>query len=144
MKINVSMEVTPEQLTKIAAIMTDTTPAPVTVAVQPVIPAQRPVPTTAPVLPTAQTAAPTLQQMFGAPAQPQPQQTAPVQFPTQTTPRTYTVQELGLAARPLVEMGRQQELMNLLAEFGASSVAELPENSRAAFAAKLRTMGGQI
>lgn len=142
MKINVSMEVTPEQLTKIAAIMTDTPPAPVTVAVQPVIPAQQPVPTTAPVLPTAQTAAPTLQQMFGAPAQ--PQQTAPVQLPTQTTPRTYTVQELGLAARPLVELGRQQELMNLLAEFGASSVAELPENSRAAFAAKLRTMGGQI
>lgn len=142
MKINVSMEVTPEQLTKIAAIMTDTAPAPVTAAVQPVIPAPQPVPTTAPVLPTAQTAAPTLQQMFGTPAQ--PQQTVPVQLPTQTTPRAYTVQELGLAARPLVEMGRQQELMNLLAEFGASSVAELPENSRAAFAAKLRTMGGQI
>ena len=142
MKINVSMEVTPEQLTKIAAIMTDADPAhaPVTPAAPPIIPAPQQMPSAAPVLPTA----PTLQQMFGAPAQPQPQQTAPVQLPTQTTPRTYTVQELGLAARPLVEMGRQQELMNLLDEFGASSVAELPENSRAAFAAKLRTMGGQI
>lgn len=140
MKINVSLEVTPEQLTKIAAIMTDAdrAPAPVTPAAPPVIPAPQPMPSAAPVLPTA----PTLQQMFGAPAQ--PQQAGPAQLPTQTAPRAYTVQELGLAARPLVEMGRQQELMSLLAEFNAASVAELPENSRAAFAAKLRTMGGQI
>lgn len=102
----------------------------------PVIPAAQ----TAPALPTAQTAAPTVQQMFGAPAQQPP---IPAALP-QAAQQTYTVQELGLAARPLVEMGRQNDLMALLAEFGAPSVAELPENMRPAFAAKLRAMGGQI
>ena len=68
---------------------------------------------------------------------------APAPLPQASAP-TYSVQQLSLAARPLVEMGRQQELMGLLAEFGAPSVAELPENQRGAFAAKLRAMGGQI
>lgn len=73
----------------------------------------------------------------------QPMQT-PVQMPAQTAPQTYTVQQLGLAARPLVEQGRQQELLALLAEYGVPSVAALPEASRADFAARLRAMGGQI
>lgn len=108
--IEITMQVTPEQLVQIAAILGGNKTE-----------AQRAIPS-----------GPTMQQMFGAP------------LPTQTAPRAYTVQELGLAARPLVEMGRQQELMALLSEFGAPSVAELPESQRAAFAARLRTMGGQI
>lgn len=73
----------------------------------------------------------------------QPAQT-PVQMPAQTAPQTYTVQQLGLAARPLMEQGRQQELLALMAEFGVPSIAALPEGSRADFAARLRAMGGQI
>lgn len=73
----------------------------------------------------------------------QPMQT-PVQMPAQTAPQTYTVQQLGLAARPLMEQGRQQELLALMAEFGVPSIAALPEGSRADFAARLRAMGGQI
>lgn len=73
----------------------------------------------------------------------QPMQT-PVQMPAQTAPLTYTVQQLGLAARPLMEQGRQQELLALMAEFGVPSIAALPEGSRADFAARLRAMGGQI
>lgn len=73
----------------------------------------------------------------------QPMQT-PVQMPAQTAPQTYTVQQLGLAARPLMEQGRQQELLALIAEFGVPSIAALPEGSRADFAARLRAMGGQI
>ena len=69
---------------------------------------------------------------------------APAPLPAQTAPQTYTVQQLGQAARPLMENGRQQELIGLLAEFGARSVAELPENRRADFAARLRAMGGLI
>ena len=69
---------------------------------------------------------------------------APAPLPAQTAPQTYTVQQLGQAARPLMENGRQQELIGLLAEFGVQSVAALPENRRADFAARLRAMGGLI
>ena len=69
---------------------------------------------------------------------------APAPLPAQTAPQTYTVQQLGQAARPLMENGRQQELIGLLAEFGVQSVTALPENRRADFAARLRAMGGLI
>lgn len=69
---------------------------------------------------------------------------APAPLPAQTAPQTYTVQQLGQAARPLMENGRQPELIGLLAEFGVQSVAALPENRRADFAARLRAMGGLI
>ena len=70
--------------------------------------------------------------------------------PTQTTQTTatqtqsYSVQDLMLAARPLAESGRQQELIAMLVEFGVPSVAAIPEDKRADFAARLRAMGGQI
>lgn len=68
----------------------------------------------------------------------------PAPLPAQTAPQTYTVQQLGQAARPFMENGRQQELIGLLAEFGVQSVTALPENRRADFAARLRAMGGLI
>ena len=68
----------------------------------------------------------------------------PAAVPAQAAPQTYTVQQLGQAARPLMENGRQQELIGLLTEFGVQSVAALPENRRADFAARLRAMGGLI
>lgn len=90
-------------------------------------------------------------ELFPAPAPaPAPVQTAaipaaaPAPLPAQTAPQTYTVQQLGQAARPLMENGRQQELIGLLAEFGVQSVTALPENRRADFAARLRAMGGLI
>ena len=94
-------------------------------------------------------------ELFPAPAlvpapTPAPVQTAaipaaaPAPLPAQTAPQTYTVQQLGQAARPLMENGRQPELIALLAEFGVQSVAALPENRRADFAARLRAMGGLI
>lgn len=74
----------------------------------------------------------------------QPPAPVPAAVPAQTAPQTYTAQQLGQAARPLMENGRQQELITLLAEFGVQSVAALPENRRADFAARLRAMGGLI
>lgn len=74
----------------------------------------------------------------------QPPAPVPAAVPAQTAPQTYTVQQLGQAARPLMENGRQQELIALLAGFGVQSVAALPENRRADFAARLRAMGGLI
>lgn len=97
------------------------------------MPQMQAAPAPMPVQPTA-TPAPILQ------AQP-----APAPMPTQTAaPQTYSVTDLGLAARPLMENGRQQELIALLAEFGVQSVAAIPENRRADFAARLRALGGQI
>ena len=108
--------------------------------------------TTAPTPAPTPAQAPAPAQMFAQPvaapmpqAQPmaQPVQT-PAPMPTQTAPQTYSVTDLGLAARPLMENGRQQELIALLAEFGVQSVAAIPENRRADFAARLRALGGQI
>lgn len=79
-----------------------------------------------------------------APTAAQTPATVPAAVPAQTAAQTYTVQQLGQAARPLMENGRQQELIGLLAEFGVQSVAALPENRRADFAARLRMMGGLI
>ena len=106
-----------------------------------------PMPEMPPQIPTQQT--PPVQM----PTQQTPvQQTSPVQMPVQTPPvqmpvqqaQTYTVEQIGRAARPLVEGGRQQELVALLAEFGVVSVAALPEEARAAFVQRIRAMGAQI
>ena len=105
--------------------------------VQTTAPAPMPQPTPAQMFPPMQT----------APMQtaPMPAQPAPAPMPTQTAaPQTYSVADLGLAARPLMENGRQQELIALLTEFGVPSVAAIPENRKAEFAARLRALGGQI
>ena len=118
--------------------------------------APTPAPTQTPTPMPTPTPAPTPAQMFAQPtpapmpqAQPMAQPVAvpvqtPAPMPTQTAPQTYSVTELGLAARPLMENGRQQELIALLTEFGVPSVAAIPENRRADFAARLRALGGQI
>lgn len=105
---------------------------------------------------TAPTPAPAPAQMFAQPtpapmpqaqpmaqAQPTPAPMPQAQIPA-AQPQTYTVEQLGLAARPLVESGRREELVALLTEFGVPSVASIPEDKRADFAARLRAMGGQI
>lgn len=67
----------------------------------------------------------------------------PTGIPTQV--RAYSVNDLAIACRPLMEAGKQPELQALLAEFGApAGLASVPENRRAEFAGRLRQMGGQI
>lgn len=106
-------------------------PAPAPVPVQ-TAPAPMPVQTaTAPIQPAA------VPVPSSIPVQPAP-------MPVQTAQQTYSVQDLMLAARPLVENKRQQELLALLSEFGVSAVTAIPENRRAEFAARLRALGGQI
>ena len=158
----ITLTLTREQLltllTSAPNVQTDAqTPEPVQVAPRPQMPMQTPpvqmpvqtppMPETPPQMPTQQT--PPVQM----PTQQTPvQQTSPVQMPVQTPPvqmpvqqaQTYTVEQIGRAARPLVEGGRQQELVALLAEFGVVSVAALPEEARAAFVQRIRAMGAQI
>ena len=114
---------------------------PVQAPPMPEMPPQMPVQQTPPVqMPTQQTP---VQQTPPVQTPPQMPVQTPVQMPAQQT-QTYTVEQIGRAARPLVEGGRQQELVALLAEFGVVSVAALPEEARAAFVQRIRAMGAQI
>lgn len=156
----ITLELTTEQLlTLLNSAPTVPTPMPQT-APAPIpqqTPVQQPVPqqTLAQMFPTMPTTQPMpyqnpqpAPQMQAAPmptAQPIPQtQPTPAPMPAQTAPQTYSVQELTLAARPLMESGRQQELIALIAEFGVPSMSAIPQNRTAEFAARLRAMGGQI
>lgn len=93
---------------------------------------------------------------------PQPVQQAPVQPPVQQVPvqapiappvstqQTYTMQELSLATRPIVEAGRQQEVVNYLHSFRKAdgtpvqTIMDLPVEQYGVFATGLRQLGGKI
>jgi hypothetical protein len=64
--------------------------------------------------------------------------------PVQTAVPSYTVEQLGVAAMPLMDAGRQGELLQLLAHFGVQSVQELPKERYAEFAMALRQLGAKI
>lgn len=98
----------------------------------------------APVQQTAQQAFTPVQQAAApvTPAQQAVQQ--PVPAPVQTSAPTYTLDDLCLAAGPLMDAGRQQELMDLVARFGIVSLPELPPERFGEFATALRAMGAQI
>jgi len=104
-------------------------PAPVAQPAQqvPVTPrGQQPVPT-APVSPPA----------GQAPATP------PVQ-PVPTTAPSYTLDDLTRAAIPLMDSGRQPELLQLIRSFGVDAMPSLPQAQYGAFATALRGLGAQI
>lgn len=71
---------------------------------------------------------------------PVPPQVQPV---TTNTP-SYSMDDLARAAMTLMDAGRQQELIQLLTQFGTDSLPNLPKESYGAFALKLREMGGAI
>lgn len=74
-----------------------------------------------------------------APANPVQQ---PVQMPT--AERTYSLEELSLAGVSLVDQGKKDALISLLAEFNVQAVTQLPVSNYGAFATKLRAMGAKI
>lgn len=102
----------------------------------------------APAQQTAQQAFASAQQTTSPAQQPVQQTFAPVQpaaaDPVQTAAPTYTLDELCMAAAPLMDAGRQQELMDLVARFGIVSLPELPPERFGEFATALRAMGAQI
>lgn len=98
-----------------------------------------------------------------APATPQPVQTqqttpmaAPVQqsvpvtpppvqpAPVQTTAPSYTPDDLARAAMTLMDSGRQGDLIDLLAQFGADTLTHLQPEQYGAFATALRGLGAPI
>lgn len=75
------------------------------------------------------------------------QQTAPIK-PVQTAPvaqpQTYTIEQIQTACAPLMDAGKQQELVGLLAQFGVQSLPQLPKEQYGAFATALRGLGANI
>lgn len=98
--------------------------------VAPAVPVQQPVVPTAPVQPTIPAASPV--------------PTAPIQQAVPTSTRTYTPDELAKAAMQLMDSGRQNELLELLRQFGTNSIPALQPSQYGAFATALRGMGAQI
>lgn len=70
----------------------------------------------------------------------------PVATPVPTAPvHTYTLQELGNAARPICDAGRGKEISTLLQkQFGVKSLGELSPDRYGEFATAIRAMGANI
>ncbi|WP_212958834.1 hypothetical protein [Paenibacillus albilobatus] len=93
------------------------------------VPVSQPAPTT----PYAQPA------QQGAPInQPAPTGTVPTAQPT------YSVDQLAVAATPLVDAGRGGELIQLLQHFGVQALNQLPPERYGEFATALRGLGAKI
>ena len=73
-----------------------------------------------------------------------PTQTTPIMTPVQTTAATYTLDDLSRAAMPLMDAGKQEDLIRLVGQFGVASLQDLPPEQYGAFATALRGMGAQI
>ena len=105
----------------------EVTPAPVPPVTMPpatVVPTQ---PTPAPVAP-AQTVAPT-----------NPAPAVPV-----TTAPTYTLDQIAKAGASLVDAGKMEQLLALLAKYGVQAVTQLQPDQYGVFATELRTLGAQL
>ena len=106
-----------------------------------------------PVQQTAPVAPPPVQAQQMTPLTPPPvqaQQVTPVtpppvqQAPVQTTAPSYTADDLARAAMTLMDSGRQGDLIDLLAQFGADTLMHLQPEQYGAFATALRGLGAPI
>lgn len=60
------------------------------------------------------------------------------------TPKTYTLQELGNASKIVMDNGKREALVELLASFGVKALTQLDTSKYNEFANKLRELGGDI
>lgn len=86
--------------------------------------------------------APAVSQFIGQ--QPPVQAPQAPQAPVQTQIPTYTQQDLALAATQLMDSGKQQDVLNLIASFGVQALTQLPQEQFGNFATALRTLGAKI
>ena len=118
-------------------------PAPVnpTPAPQPATPA---VPVAA--APIAQT--PHYAPTSALPAAPATSHPAPTATPVNTAPiaaaPTFSMEDLARAASQLMDAGKQQDLLGLLAQFGVQALTQLPPERYGEFATALRQMGAKL
>ncbi len=121
------------------------TPAPVA----PVTPAPVPPVTTPPatVVPTQSTPAP-VATPTPAPAPAAPAQTVAPTNPAPTVPvttaPTYTLDQIAKAGASLVDAGKMEQLLALLAKYGVQAVTQLQPDQYGVFATELRTLGAQL
>ena len=83
-----------------------------------------------------------------------PVQSVPITAPTQTTPVVqpaptaqpipYTLEQLSLAAAPLIDAGKGKELTDIVQGFGVVSLQQLPAEKYGEFATAIRGLGAQI
>ena len=113
----------------------------------PVAPVDAPVmPASVPPVTMPATAAPT--QPTPAPAPAAPAQTAPPTNPAPavpvTTAPTYTLDQIAKAGASLVDAGKMDALLSLLAKYGVQAVTQLQPDQYGVFATELRTLGAQL
>lgn len=91
-------------------------------------------------VPTAQYQAPPVQQLVV------PTQGAPVQQSqgVPTSAPSYSMDQLAIAATQLVDAGKREDLLGLLASFGVQALTALPKEQYGVFATKLRELGAKI
>lgn len=123
--ISVSQDA-PAPVAPVAAPVTSAPMPPVTMPPATVVPT-RPTPAPAPAAP-AQTVAPT-----------NPAPTVPV-----TTAPTYTLDQIAKAGANLVDAGKMEQLLALLAKYGVQAVTQLQPDQYGVFATELRTLGAQL
>ena len=110
------------------------TPAPVPPVTMPpatVVPTQ---PTPAPVATPTPAPAPVAPAQTAAPTNPAP--AVPV-----TTAPTYTLDQIAKAGASLVDAGKMEQLLALLAKYGVQAVTQLQPDQYGVFATELRTLG---
>ena len=119
------------------------TPAPVAPVAAPVTLAPVPPVTTPPatVVPTQPTPAP-VATPTPAPAPVAPTNPAPA-VPVTTAP-TYTLDQIAKAGASLVDAGKMEQLLALLAKYGVQAVTQLQPDQYGVFATELRTLGAQL
>lgn len=102
----------------------------------PVAPVAAPV-THAPVPPVTMPPATVVPTQTVAPTNPAP--TVPV-----TTAPTYTLDQIAKAGASLVDAGKMEQLLALLAKYGVQAVTQLQPDQYGVFATELRTLGAQL
>lgn len=88
---------------------------------------------------------PTAPPVVYAQPEPQYQQQAPAQVTAvPTTPQSFSLEQLAVAATQINDAGRRNELVALINSFGVQSLTALPKEMYGAFATQLRAMGAKI
>ena len=93
--------------------------------------------TPAPVATPTSAPAPAAPAQTVAPTNPAP--TVPV-----TTAPTYTLDQIAKAGASLVDAGKMEQLLALLAKYGVQAVTQLQPDQYGVFATELRTLGAQL
>ena len=69
---------------------------------------------------------------------------APVAAPVPVTAPTYSLEQLARAGASLVDAGKMEQLLALLAKYGVQAVTQLQPDQFGVFATELRSLGAQI